>query len=631
MTVTDGALVAGAIRAHNTDTSDDTLDVDEARRRLPGEEAALREAHAWAGDGSPDAKTNYRLLHHHVAEDGTVGAASLPACLNGIHALNRADSAIPDADRQAVYDHLKNHLTSAGRPEGTIPPLKDRSGDGKTPTGRPVTAAADDADDADDGGGELETADSGAPMQDTSGQPYRRWQGLAVLEGVWTGDDRFIEPEALTWREFPLPLMVQMETADGHDGARVAGRIDAAERVDASDMIDARTGRPYGDNVFAIMMSGVLDNDDMARDTEAKIKGGFLRGVSVDLSDVEYVDELVDEDGNPVDLDDEDIDLSKVRLRTRVTAGRIMGVTVTPFPAFEGAYLELVDDDGNTGPRTEPGRPTAEQQAKAIRASTDTAGPRRCLPCETGQLTAAAAPVLPPKAWFDDPKLDGPTPLTVTDDGRVYGHLALWGTCHTGITGRCVTPPRSNTGYALFRTGAIKTAEGDMVPVGKLTVGTGHAPTSRDTGAMAALAHYDNTGTAVADVAAGEDEHGIWVAGALRPEVTPEQIRVLRASPLSGDWRAWGGNLELIAALAVNTPGFPVLRQIAAGGAPLALVAAGPAPKTARAELEEIRRLLPVLTAAAAREEAARRREAEQVRARMRAAEAAVLRARVGL
>jgi hypothetical protein len=49
--------------------------------------------------------------------------------------------------------------------------------------------------------------------------------------------------------------------------------------------------------------------------------------------------------------------------------------------------------------------------------------------------------------------------------------------------------------------------------------------------------------------------------------VTAEQLAVLRAGALSGDWRRIGGNLELIAALAVTTPGFPIARE--------ALVASG--------------------------------------------------------
>src|SRR5699024_6608649 len=45
--------------------------------------------------------------------------------------------------------------------------------------------------------------------------------------------------------------------------------------------------------------------------------------------------------------------------------------------------------------------------------------------------------------------------------------------------------------------------------------------------------------------------------------------------PLSGDWRTIGGNLELVAALAVNTPGFPIVASGATDdeNRPLALVA----------------------------------------------------------
>ena len=71
----------------------------------------------------------------------------------------------------------------------------------------------------------------------------------------------------------------------------------------------------------------------------------------------------------------------------------------------------------------------------------------------------------------------------------------------------------------------------------------------------------------------GEDEYGIWFAGALRPDATPEQVRKLRAASVSGDWRNMGSGLELVAALAVNQPGYP-LAQVASGH-PEAMVATG--------------------------------------------------------
>jgi DNA-binding transcriptional regulator YdaS (Cro superfamily) len=106
-------------------------------------------------------------------------------------------------------------------------------------------------------------------------------------------------------------------------------------------------------------------------------------------------------------------------------------------------------------------------------------------------------------------------------------------------------------------------------------VGGGHA--DGELGYSAAAEHYDNVGTAVATVTAGEDEHGIWVAGALLADATETQIEALRQSPLSGDWRRIGGNLELVAAHAVNVPGFPVprARAVVASGDQLSLVAAG--------------------------------------------------------
>ena len=111
------------------------------------------------------------------------------------------------------------------------------------------------------------------------------------------------------------------------------------------------------------------------------------------------------------------------------------------------------------------------------------------------------------------------------------------------------------------------------MPVGQLTLAGGHA--SLEASASEAARHYDDTGSAFADVHAGEDAFGIWVSGALRPGTTPEQVRAIRASAPSGDWRPIKGNLELVAVCQVNVPGFPITRARVASGAVMALVAAG--------------------------------------------------------
>lgn len=190
--------------------------------------------------------------------------------------------------------------------------------------------------------------------------------------------------------------------------------------------------------------------------------------------------------------------------------------------------------------------------------------------------TAAAAPMRAPSSWYENPMLNGPTKLRVADTGQVYGHLAQWNTCHRGVGNSCIIAPHSIVDYAHFKTGTTMTADGMLRPVGNLTYGGGHAATNL--GYIAAVAHYDEAGVTVANVNVGEDAYGIWVAGAMAPGTGELEAQQLRSHPLSGDWRRTGGNLELVAALAVNTPGFPVDEpqySVTASGEQLSLIAAG--------------------------------------------------------
>jgi hypothetical protein len=160
--------------------------------------------------------------------------------------------------------------------------------------------------------------------------------------------------------------------------------------------------------------------------------------------------------------------------------------------------------------------------------------------------------------FFRNPEFTERTAHTVTEDGHVFGHLAAWGTCHVGIAEACVMPPSSVSNYSYFATGQTLTTEG-MINTGRVVMWTGHA------GGMASLQsaarHYDDTGYAVADIAIGEDAFGMWYSGKVRETAEPKDVKAFRGSALSGDWRrSPEGNLELIAALAVNAPGFPIPR-----------------------------------------------------------------------
>lgn len=186
-------------------------------------------------------------------------------------------------------------------------------------------------------------------------------------------------------------------------------------------------------------------------------------------------------------------------------------------------------------------------------------------------ILASGIPVNPPLAWFESPQFNELTPITIDDDGRVFGHLAGKETCHIGI-GSCRTSPRNCDYDEYFHLGALKTAEGDTVYVGHMTFGGGHAPIENN--AQTAAAFYDSTSRVSADIRAGEDEFGTWIAGALRPSLSDEDIREVRSGPLSGDWRPIKGKLQLIAAHAVNVPGFPIprARVLVASGVTEALI-----------------------------------------------------------
>jgi len=95
----------------------------------------------------------------------------------------------------------------------------------------------------------------------------------------------------------------------------------------------------------------------------------------------------------------------------------------------------------------------------------------------------------------------------------------------------------------------VPTAAATRSNTGPLATG-GHAGPAASLGEV--VQHYDAPTYVGADVRAGEDAHGIWVSGALRPEVTPFQVSLLDRYSISGDWR----DGELVAACSVSVPGF---------------------------------------------------------------------------
>lgn len=406
--------------------------------------------------------------------------------------------------------------------------------------------------------GEEQPADNGDDTMDYAGKTAP-WRGPLAIEGQVTGDGREFAENALTWAELPVPLRWNKEDSHGGEARTIAvnvGRIDKIWR-DGS----------------LIMGEGVLDlSDDDGRRVHGKIEGKFLRGVSIDAdsiadADVEFV---WPEDVNAGTGEGEEDDLFEMLFaqpeKMIFHGGRIRAATLVDIPAFAEAYIALLDEAGAV---VAGGQAVGADVVRTLTVNEPAPVKPRTA------LVAAGEMWRPPAAWFSDPQLSLPTPITVTDDGRIYGHAAQWGSCHIGQDDVCVQPPHEDA-HPYYRTGEVACADGSRVAVGQITVGTGHAPLHY--GASPAAEHYDNTGAAVADVAVGNDAHGIWVAGSVRPNADPLKVYELQAAgQVSGDWRRIGGALRLVGLLAVNVPGFPVpkMRARVASGEPQALVAAG--------------------------------------------------------
>jgi hypothetical protein len=474
------------------------------------------------------------------------------------------------------------------------------------------------------------------------------WHGVLAPEGEKSGDGRMFAPDSLTHRDLPLPLTYQKAQSSGHDGSVVVGSIETIERVDGLMLASGYfLSTPEADEVIGLIAHfgkyGVsIDADDAEFDYEESDDSvTFTRGricsaslVSIPAFAQAYVtlgpwaeDEALvasgvvfkdlapgkTEDGpgwltHPVDTD---------RLRDYWVRGpgaaKIGWGTPGDFNRCRLNLAKYVKPQYLSGYCANrhydalgfwPGRPVAGETIPFVEGATE---------APALSLVASARPeaITAPAAWFEDPQLTSPTHLTVTAEGRVYGHAAEWGVCHIGISGVCTTAPHSLTDYASFANKAVLLDNGEFARTGVIHLGGKHMRGGRHS-AASVTQHYDDTSRAVADVAIGEDQFGIWVAGWVRPGTSEEDIAALRASDISGDWREIdrrSGDMEMVALLAVNAGGFPV-RVAASGGQMVSLVAAGMVQSTEETTMSEADKMAEAIAKALERVEENKRQRA---------------------
>ena len=336
----------------------------------------------------------------------------------------------------------------------------------------------------------------------------QRWRAPLAIIGDTSDGRGFYE---ITWRDPPLTLRAH-PTFELHDGAEPIGRID---RI----WMDGDTA--WGEGVF--------DTTPLAIEAARLVAEKIVRGISVDAA-VQQVE--VGDDG-----------VSRFSVE-------IIAATIVQMPAFgESMGVELIAAE-----------PVAANTTNATATSvTITAGLVETWAPGLALVASGAASDIPAE-WFADPGLTRRERLHVEKNGRIWGHVAGFGECHTGsVPGTCTEIPR-DLGFDYFNLGGgvVTCANGTDIPTGPIVLSADHAKV-RGISWLDARDHYAHSGLAVADVRAGMDAHGVWVAGALRPGTAPELVHAFKASRPSVDCRKIGGRWQLLALLSVNMPGFPAL------------------------------------------------------------------------
>lgn len=602
------ALVAGAVAVHHTPVVSGTWDGNAAMGRCSSAADYRSICAAFESGGDLSQRQSWHLPHH-ANPNG-------PANINGVrNALSRAPqtTSISPEDRAGATTHLRAHLNDYNKRQGNnaiegfdeltteealaamtelLGPIEDHlatddselqaklpPGMNEMPAG--VKHCQMNGTPGYTGGGACHMHnDSPAGMRSAMQKAQADARkgskaslvaspraigitGTAAIEGKLSDDNtltpRVLLPDGLTWPEMPRPFMAQTVTAEGHDGAEIAGRIDTFTRKKS-------TGK-----MRDINFQGELTTPHGVDEIAPMIEDQTLKYVSADLGGMELA--IVNRQTFEI-IPREELDIAQLNegmYALGVTTAKIKALTLVPTQAIEGAMVSLTAAADLNGIAID--QFTVEEMFALTAAGSLTLDPERTLRVVVPAsivfgdeaLTASAAEWRPPLEWFETPELPGKCPLTVLENGRVYGHLATWDSCHASFLPSCIPPPKSPSNYARFHTGEIDTEEGATVSVGKLMFSPndgGHA--DRSLSASKASQYYDRTGMVAAVLRASDGKHGIWVAGALNPELTPQQRKDMRAelrlNPPSGDWRIWDGNYDLLCAIAVAVPGFPIAR-----------------------------------------------------------------------
>lgn len=388
----------------------------------------------------------------------------------------------------------------------------------------------------------------------------RRWEGIVAIEGQLTGDGRLIDPNALTWEEGPWPL--QFGLVGGHE-APIIGQVDRIWRDGANIRAegvfhdDSNVGevRDLAARAIELIDAGTLGASIMIDNetVELRVKKEVWEEWQAEM-EAWLNDEVPEPDDPDTDADGRIIleRFASDDMVEAVTTARIRHVAFVDVAAFAETELEVEP--------VEAGEPALAASLTIV----GTVGLAASIRIED-RARAFANPnfgesgEVDPRLVWQEPQRPEETggwgcPLTILDDGSLYGHATLRYRCH-GSFAACLPPPDSDGDFSRFLIGEAIPG----IPTGPIVLDTTHGVDER--GRVKSSEWLADTGRAVADVTVGHDRHGMWVAGMVRPGITDREMAALRGSTLSAEWHPVGSRLRLVGILAVNGPGYLVQRH----------------------------------------------------------------------
>lgn len=323
---------------------------------------------------------------------------------------------------------------------------------------------------------------------------------------------RILSSEGGNVRSLPRTIYSQFQQADGHSESVAVGALHEVT-------LDGETGLASGKGWIIATPEGEKAALHIATQT--------LFHNSVDLSETKV---QITEHGAVFDDD--------YRMDVEFVEWKLAATTLVGKPAFADAHAVLPDFELTAAIEAGPLVVDCPWTINIVHA------PRE-------EEIAASSTGLPPWSYFHHPEPETHQKIIVgapDDNGwiPVYGHLALWNTCHDGIEATCTIVPRPRDNYASFNKPSVLTDRG-QVEAGPMVLFGGHIPLHKAA---------DDPANAWCDVRVTAGIHGPWLSGVVRPHIAADDAKtyVARASRISGHWK--GDRLKMI--VCCNSEGFDV-------------------------------------------------------------------------